>query len=352
MKHKNRILIVDDMAMNLDFLSEILEEEYDIDTATNGLEAVEAIEKDSDRYCALLLDLVMPKMDGYEVLKYMNEKDIIHKLPVLIITGEQSVQSERACFDLGVSDFIRKPFDSVLVKRRVSNVVELSLYRKSLEKKVEEQTEKLRKNNENVIDILGSVVESRSTESGQHIARVKGYTEILARKMMVNYTEYGLTEKKIKLIVAASALHDLGKVAIPDNILLKPGRFTPEEFEIMKTHTIRGCELLDNIKHNWDKEYTKASYEICRYHHERYDGKGYPEHLVGDDIPISAQLVSIADVYDALISKRCYKDAYALDEAFNMILNGECGTFSPKLIDCFKNSKEQFEALALKESGE
>ena len=342
-----KILIADDVEMNRDLLREILEDDYQVETVEDGEKVISVLSERIDEFAVLLLDLVMPNMDGIEVLKVMNEKGWIDKLPVLIISGEQSVQSEKDCFNWGVSDFIRKPFDDTLVKRRVGNVAELSLYRRSLEQKVEEQTQRLNKVNENIVDILGSVVESRSLESGQHIQRVKGYTKILALEMMDAYKEYELTKEKIDVIVSASSLHDIGKVAIPDNILLKPGRFTPEEFEIMKTHTTRGCELLEGIKGNWDEEYNKVSWEICRYHHERYDGKGYPDHLVGEEIPISAQLVSIADVYDALISKRCYKDAYELEEAYNMILNGECGTFSPKLIECFKRSKDKFEALAL-----
>ena len=342
-----KILIADDVEMNRDLLREILEDDYQVETVEDGEKAISVLSERIDEFAVLLLDLVMPNMDGIGVLKVMNERGWIDKLPVLIISGEQSVQSEKDCFNWGVSDFIRKPFDDILVKKRVGNVAELSLYRRSLEQKVEEQTQRLKKVNENIVDILGSVVESRSLESGQHIQRVKGYTKILALEMMDAYKEYGLTKEMIEIIVSASALHDIGKVAIPDNILLKPGRFTPEEFEIMKTHTTRGCELLEGIKGNWDEEYNKVSWEICRYHHERYDGKGYPDHLVGEEIPISAQLVSIADVYDALISKRCYKDAYELEEAYNMILNGECGTFSPKLIECFKKSRKKFEALSL-----
>ena len=343
----NKILIVDDIEMNREMLTEILENKYPVETAADGYSAISILEERIDEFAVLLLDLVMPNLDGFGVLKIMNERGWIDKLPVLIISGEQSIQSEKDCFNWGVSDFIRKPFDDTLVSKRVGNVIELCLYKRSLEQKVNEQTKKLAEANERIVEILGGVVESRSLESGQHIKRVKGYTKILALEIMDRYKEYELNKEKVDLIVSASSLHDIGKVAIPDNILLKPGRFTPEEFEIMKTHTTRGCELLDGIKDAWDEEYTKASWEICRYHHERYDGKGYPDHLVGEEIPISAQIVSIADVYDALISKRCYKDAYELDEAYNMILNGECGTFSPKIIECFKANKEKFEALAL-----
>ena len=208
------------------------------------------------------------------------------------------------------------------------------------------QAARLQKSNTNIIDILGTVVESRNLESGEHVMRVKGYTEILAKEMMKEYPEYGLTDKKIEVIVSASALHDIGKIAIPDNILLKPGKLTQDEYEYMKSHTTRGCEILNNIKDVWDEEYEKASYEICRHHHERYDGRGYPDKLKGDEIPISAQLVSVADVYDALVNERVYKSAYSKEQAFSMIINGECGIFSPKLLECFRNCREQFEELA------
>lgn len=197
-----------------------------------------------------------------------------------------------------------------------------------------------------IIDVLGTVVEYRNLERGPHIKRVKGFTNILATKVAEKYHEYGLTPQKIEVIVAASALHDIGKIAIKDSILLKPGKLTRDEFEYMQSHTIKGCDILEQIDEAWDKEYAKASWDICRYHHERYDGNGYPEGLSGEDIPISAQLVSIADVYDALVSKRIYKDAIEKDKAYHMILVGECGVFSPKLMQCFRECRKQFEELA------
>jgi putative two-component system response regulator len=261
---------------------------------------------------------------------------------------------------MGASDFIRKPFDHALVHRRVNNVAQLYSYRNRLEEKVLQQTgtlkrqydllqkqaEELRKKNENIIDILGTVVECRDMESGEHIQRVKEYTRILAEEMMKTYPEYGLNKHKIDVIVSASALHDVGKIAIPDNILLKPGKLTKEEFEYMKSHTTRGCEILNNINGAWDQEYGECSYEICRHHHERYNGKGYPDGISGDNIPISAQLVSVADVYDALVNERVYKDAIPPDKAFQMILRGECGVFSPKLLETFRRVRKKFEELA------
>ncbi len=355
-----KVLIVDDMELNREILTEILEEEYSVMEAENGRQALEMIEQNLNDLAVILLDLVMPEMDGLEVLAVLQEKGWMKKVPVLIISGEQSLKVEKQCFDFGISDFIRKPFDNALVRRRVNNIAELFMYKNSLEEKVEGQTEtlkkqyqllkiqaaKLQKSNTNIIDILGTVVESRNLESGEHVMRVKGYTEILAREMMKEYPEYGLTEKRIEVIVSASALHDIGKIAIPDNILLKPGKLTQDEYEYMKSHTTRGCEILSNIKDVWDEEYEKASYEICRHHHERYDGRGYPDKLKGDEIPVSAQLVSVADVYDALVNERVYKSAYSKEQAFSMIINGECGIFSPKLLECFRNCKKKFEDLA------
>ncbi|MDE5819778.1 MAG: HD domain-containing protein, partial [Lachnospiraceae bacterium] len=208
---------------------------------------------------------------------------------------------------------------------------------------LKEQAEELERNNEEIIDILGTVVECRDLESGDHIKRVKTFTRILAEQVMEDYPEYDLTPEKVRIIESASALHDVGKIAIPDHILLKPGKLTAEEFDIMKTHTTRGSELLNNIKDAWDDTYGKYCYEICRYHHERFDGRGYPDKLEGEDIPISAQIVSVADVYDALVSKRVYKDAYGIGAACDMIVNGECGTFSPKILDCFSKVRAAFE---------
>lgn len=357
---KNKVLIVDDAELNREILTQILEDEYSIIEAEGGKEAIEALEKHHQEINVVLLDLVMPQMDGFEVLEVMRKEGYLKKIPVLIISGETAVKTEKKCFECGVSDFIRKPFDNALVRKRVENIAKLFQYKDSLEEKVEKQTatlrqqykmlqvqaEKIHKRNESIVDILGTVVEYRNLENGEHIKRVKGFTALLANELMKEYPEYGLTEKKIETIVTASSLHDIGKIAIPDSILLKPGKLTAQEFEYMKSHTTRGSEILMDIKDVWEEDYREISYEICRYHHERYDGRGYPEGLVGEAIPISAQIVSLADVYDALVSERVYKNAYSKDEAFHMIVTGECGVFSPKLLECFRSVKKDFEALA------
>ncbi len=357
---KKRVLIVDDAEFNRDLLRALLEDDYDIDEADDGKKAVSILQEKWSKIDALLLDLQMPVMDGYEVINCMKQNNWMNKIPILIITGERSLEVENRCFELGVSDFIQKPFDASIVKNRIKNVVDLFGYKNNLEDKVEQQTAtlksqyqmlkqqaaKLRETNDKIVEILGTVVEYRNLESGEHIKRVKGFTKILAEEVMRSYPEYGLTDEDVQVIVATSALHDVGKIAISDKILLKPGRLTAEEFEYMKSHTTRGFDLLKSLESVWDDDYRKVCYEICRHHHERYDGKGYPDGLKGEDIPISAQIVSIADVYDALVSERVYKNAYSKEEAFRMIVSGECGVFSPKLTECFRSVKEQFEKLA------
>ncbi len=359
---RNKILIVDDVEYNREILGMILEQDYTIVEADNGKTALEIVDSVKDEIAAILLDLVMPEMDGFEVLEQLNKKGLTKKIPVLIISGENSAETENRCFELGIADFIGKPFNNMIVKRRVQNVADLYNNKNTLEEKVEEQTavlrrayntlkmqaEKLKSINQEIIDMLGTVVEYRNLESGEHIQRVKDYTRILAEAFMAEYPEYNLTKEKIDIIVSASALHDIGKITIPDSILQKPGRLTKDEYEYMKSHTTRGCELLDAIRGEWEPELKKVSYEIIRHHHEKYDGKGYPDGLSGDNIPISAQLVSVADVYDALVSERCYKDAYSADEAFHMIVRGECGVFSPRLMECFRKVRKQFEELAAK----
>lgn len=355
-----KILVTDDAEMNREILRDILEDEYEIEMAEDGIQALEVMERCGDEIAAHLLDLHMPNMDGLAVLDEMKKRGLMNKIPVLIISSENAVKAEKSCLEKGVSDFIHRPFEETIVKRRIENTISLYAYKNELEKKVEEQTEtlkdqckilrfqatRLQHNNERIIEVLGDIVENRNLESGQHIKRVKGFTKILAYQMMSRYPEYDLDEDKIEKIVNASALHDLGKIAIPDSILLKPARLTKEEFEEMKTHTTRGCDILESMQDIWETDYQKVCYEICRYHHERFDGRGYPDGLNGDDIPVSAQLVSVADVYDALVCERVYKSAIPKDKAYDMIINGECGTFSPKLMDCFKNARWEFEQLA------
>lgn len=360
---KNKILIIDDVDFNREILSEILKNDYEIISVDNGYKALEIIDTDEkNEIAAILLDLIMPQMDGFEVLAKLNERSLIGRIPVLVISGETVVETQRKCFELGVADFIGKPYDNMLVKQRVGNIVKYFNIKNSLEDRVFEQTqvlkkayralqiqaEKLKKQNQEIIDMLGTLVEYRNKESSEHVQRVKIYTKILAECFMKEYPEYKLTQENIDNIVYASALHDIGKIMIPDSILQKPGRLSKDEYEYMKSHAARGCEILDEIKSEWDPQIKRYCYEICRHHHERYDGKGYPDGLSGDDIPLSAQFVSVADVYDALVNERCYKEAFSPEQAFHMIIKGECGVFSPRIMECFRKVRSEYEKYSLK----
>lgn len=356
---RNKILIVDDIEMNRQMLAEMLKDEHEIIQADNGYRAMEILESQHNEIALLMLDLNMPGMDGFEVMRQLGEKPWGKTIGLIVISSDNTVETEERCFELGVSDFLHRPFNYRLVRKRVNNVIALFHTQLELEQKVKQQTEtlskqykllllqadKLKQSRSNVIDILGSVVEYRNLESGQHIQRVKAYTKILAQRLMNDFPECGLTAEKVEIIVSASALHDIGKIAIPDEILMKPGRLTAEEFEYMKAHTTKGAQIINSIENVWDEEYGKYSYEICRYHHERYDGRGYPDRLKGDKIPLSAQIVAVADVYDALVNERVYKSAYSKEQAFQMIMTGECGVFSPRVLDCFWKSRREIEAL-------
>lgn len=356
---KKEILVVDDMDFNRELLQDILEDEYVIHTAENGRKAVAALEE-KNNISAMLLDLMMPEFSGYDVLEYMKKHKLIEKIPVIIISSDSGSQTEEKCFEYGVVDFIAKPFNAAIVHKRIENLVNLFSYQNHLEQQVEKQTkmlknqnkilkkqaEKLSETNSKIIDILGNVVESRNLESGEHVKRVKVFTKILGTCLMREYPEYGLTPERVEMISKASALHDIGKIAIPDSILLKPGRLTEDEFEIMKSHTTRGSDILSKIEGIWEDEYQETSLEICRHHHERYDGKGYPDGLKGEEIPLSAQIVAVADVYDALVSERVYKSEYSNEQAFHMIINGECGLFSPKILESFRHARPYMEQVA------
>ena len=349
--NKSTILIVDDVDINREILCEMFRE-YNTIQAANGKEAIDIIEANPDGISVVLLDVVMPVMDGVAVLEEMKKRGWLDSIPVLLITGEATTQVERKAYRLGVSDIIKKPFDAFIAKQRTKNVIELYYNKRHLEEMVDLQTKVLRKQaeellsvNDRIVDVMSNVVEFRNLESGDHVKRVKTFTNILAKYVAQEYPEYNLDKNAINMITSASALHDVGKIVIPDAILLKPGRLTQEEFEVMKTHTTRGCEVIDMLADIQQGEYGKVSYEICRHHHERYDGRGYPDGLKGEEIPISAQIVSVADVYDALVNERCYKAAFTTEEAYRMISGGECGAFSPKLMHCFELAREEFEAV-------
>lgn len=335
-------LIVDDVEMNREILCIMLEEKYTVIEAADGDEALEELEKHADEIAVMLLDLVMPKRDGIGVLTVMREKGWCDQIPVLIISGEKEPELEQRCFNLGAFDFIHKPYNRFLVDTRVDHAVALFGYKGNLEKRVREQTEQLRRMNGQIIEMMGSIVEARNNESGTHIRRVKGFTEILAKEVQKRLPKYELDDVTIEKIVSASSLHDVGKIMIPDSILLKKGKLTPEEFDEMKKHTLLGRDLLKTAPCDWDADFIRISDEICHYHHEKWDGRGYPEGLKGDEIPISAQIVAVADCFDALTTRRPYKEPFSVEKAYHMIKGGECGCFNEELMELFELCRPEF----------
>lgn len=333
------LLIIDDNEINRVILREIFSQGYRIKEASNGAEGWKQLEEHQDRVCAILLDIMMPVMDGLEFLRLMKEKDQMKHHPVFLITASESTSLLQEAYELGVMDVISKPVIPYMIRRRVDSVIELFRARKKLRDKVEQQSseillqaQRILELNKGLIEALSTAIEFRSGESGEHVRRIQDITTL-----MLTHTEMGngFEGEEMEQIALAAVMHDVGKIAVPDQILNKPGKLTKEEFEIMKTHTLKGAEMLSQIPQMRNHEAYQYAYDIARHHHERWDGNGYPDGLEGDEIPISAQIVSIADVYDALVSKRVYKDAIAFDRAVEMIKSGACGVFNPKLLNAF-----------------
>lgn len=329
-----QLLVVDDSEMNREILKEILGKEYRILEACDGEEALKMLEQYGTEISLVLLDIIMPKMDGFEVLAYMNRDKWIEDIPVIMISSEGSESYIRRAYELGASDYISRPFDAKVVYQRVINMIKLYAKQRRLIHLVTDQIYEKEKNNRMMTGILSQIVEFRNGESGLHMLHINILTQLLLEKLMRKSENYDLSWSQQHMIATASALHDIGKIGIDEKILNKPGKLTKEEFEAMKQHTIIGARMLDRLEMYHDEEMMKYAYEICRWHHERYDGKGYPDGLKGEEIPISAQVVSLADVYDALVSDRVYKKAYSHEKAMEMILNGECGMFNPLLLEC------------------
>ena len=341
---KQKILIIDDSEINRALLIDILGEQYDVVEAENGAEAISILSEQRSDFSLLLLDIMMPEMDGLEVLAYINKYHWNDNFAVIMISADDSPQNIKRAYDLGAFDYISRPFDSAIVQRRISNTMFLYARQQHLEKIIVEQVREQEKNNELMISILSHIVEFRNGESGLHILRVNTITKYLLRQLVQRTDQYPLSESDISLISTASSLHDIGKIAISDTILNKPGRLTAEEFEVIKTHSMIGANmLLDLPVEQRETPIVKVASEICRWHHERYDGNGYPDGLKGEEIPIAAQVVALADVYDALTSERCYKKAYSHEEALKMILKGQCGAFNPTLLLCLEKISDLFE---------
>ena len=350
---KQKILIVDDSEMNRYLLIDILKEHYDVVEAENGVEAISLLSKQRTDFSLLLLDIMMPEMNGFEVLAYINKYHWNDNFAVIMISADDSPANIKRAYDLGAFDYISRPFDSTIVRRRISNTMFLYARQQHLEKIIVEQFQETEKNNKLMISILAHIVEFRNGESGLHILHVITITKYLLKQLIQLTDQYLLSKADIFLISTASALHDIGKISISDSILNKPGRLTAEEFEVIKTHSIVGANiLLDLPIEQQEAPLVKMAAEICRWHHERYDGNGYPDGLKGEEIPIAAQVVALADVYDALTSERCYKKAYSHEEALKMILEGQCGAFNPILLLCLQEIADILESELLDASPE
>ncbi len=331
-KTKPTVLIVDDMEMNRVMLNDILESDFNTIEADNGTRAIEIIESDYENISAVLLDAMMPEPDGFEVLKILSRKGLLENMPVIMISAENSPEYIACGYDLGVVDYISRPFDPNIVLRRLSNVIILYAKQNLLTALIKEQISKREENNTMLIDVLSSVVEFRNGESGPHVLHIRRLTELLLNELQRLDSKYYMPPQDVAMWATASAMHDIGKIAIDDKILNKPGRLTDEEYEIMKKHSVYGYEILEHL--NWhNAPLIEAAKQICRWHHERWDGRGYPDGLTGSEIPIPAQVVAIADVYDALTSERVYKPAYSHEKALDMITGGECGAFNPDLLE-------------------
>lgn len=338
---KQKILIADDSEMNRLLLAEMLKEEFEIIEAEDGKECLKKLQRYGKEISVVLLDIIMPVMDGFEVLSYMNKSRWIEDIPVIMISSEESVTYIRRAFEFGASDYIKRPFDGKVVYQRVFNTIKLYAKQRRLVSLVSDQIHEKEKSNQMMVQLLSQIVEFRNGESGQHVLHIQTLTELLLNRLVQKTDKYPLSSDECYLISTASAVHDIGKIAIDEKILNKPGRLTKEEFEIMKQHTLIGAEMINKMEQFKDEPLIQTAYEICRWHHERYDGRGYPDGLKGEEIPIGAQVVALSDVYDALVSERVYKAAYTHEEAMKMILNGECGVFQPLLLECLKEIQDK-----------
>jgi len=340
LQNKSQILLVDDSKMNRMMLKEILGGDYSILEAENGQECLEKMQAEAGNIALVLLDINMPVMDGFEVLKAMNANHTIEDTPVIMISSEDSDAAIRRSYELGASDYVNRPFDARIVYRRVTNTIKLYAKQRRLVQMVSDQIRARENNTDTLVGVLSHIVEFRNGESGAHVRHIRIITELLLHRLLEISSNYSITAEQQDLIPLASALHDIGKIGIDEKILNKPGKLTPEEFKVIQTHSMLGAKMLHDLDGFAEQPLLQTAYEIARWHHERWDGRGYPDGLKGDEIPISAQLVSLADVYDALTSERCYKKAFSHEKAVQMILNGECGVFDPLLLQCLTDIQD------------
>ena len=342
LKHeKPLLLVVDDSEMNRTILHEMLKDEYEIVEADGGRAALDAIDRYGSDIALVLLDIIMPDMNGFEVLAEMSRSSVTDDMPVIMISSEDADDVVLRAYELGASDYVSRPFDARVVRRRVSNIIRLYAKQRRLGTLLAQQYYERVNNSQMLIGILAGAMELRNGESGQHVIHIEKLTELLLERLVQRSDKYVVDREERSMVAMASSLHDIGKMAIDDAILNKPGRLTDEEFEIMKTHTTIGADMLKSLEQYQDSRLLNVAYEICRWHHERWDGRGYPDGLKGDEIPIYAQVVALADVYDALTSERVYKKAFTHERALEMIKNGECGAFNPLLLACLDDVQDR-----------
>lgn len=359
---RDTILIVEDDDASREKLAEIFRDKYKVQAVSNEKEGIDILRKHVASIAVVLVNIMIPARENFQVMRGLSEKRFMNRIPFMMITDERTAEHEKKGYEYGIVGFIRKPFHPEVVKQLVDNVIEVFQYRTQLEVMVKNQTEKLKKQNamlkimaekqrhtkEVLITSLSNIVEFRNLESEQHIKRIRELTFCLGTSVMKLYPEYELTEEKIDLIGWASCLHDIGKIVISDNIILKAGKLTADEYDVIKSHTTKGAEIIEKVIHLENKVFCDYAYDIARHHHEKYDGNGYPDELKGEEISIAAQIVSLVDVYDALTSKRIYKAAYNTDKAYQMVMSGQSGTFSQKLLKAFTEVREEFENIVQK----
>ncbi len=346
---RKTILIADDAKVSRAILVHALKDEYDIIEAQDGEETLKKIVENYKSIAVVLLDINMPRIDGFQVMNALNRKNVMKYIPIILMTGDNSEENQKRGYEYGAVEFISKPVNVSVVKSRIDNVIKLYGEKNRLEmvnmqqnKLLLDQAERLKKLNSNIMDMIGSIIEFKTSESNTHIKRVKAFTKIMCDTVLKYCENPPIDEKAAAYIVSASCLHDIGKIMIPDSVLLKPSKLTDSEYEIVKSHTLKGCEILDAVSEYQEPEFYKYCYEICRYHHERYDGSGYPDNLKGNEIPISAQIVSIVEAFDALMTNSVYRHPIPFEKAFEMIENGSCGMFAPDMLHYFKLNKEKF----------
>ncbi len=352
-KKRGKILIVDEIAENRSILRMGLEEEYEILEVVYAEDAIEILQKENLNISLVLLDINMPEMDGLKLLEKMNETKRSHYIPVVAIATNDTDEVRKKGYELGVIAYVEKPYNMKVIRNAIRNVIDIFHEKNMLEKqniiqnrKLENQALHLHQLNQNLTNMLGTVVEFRTFEGAEHVIKVKEFSRVIGNMLRTSYKEYQLTEEKINRIVSGASLHDIGKIMIPETILMKPGKLTIEEFEMMKSHTTKGCEILEQLKDYIEREEYQDIYDICRFHHEKYDGSGYPDGRAGEMIPVSAQIVAVAETLDALISDVVYRRAYPFDEAIRMILEGNCGVYSPKILECMRLKVDELKRIA------